>query len=58
MAGETDTGIVMYFGAFENLEKNAPNVQKKILLQSAGHWIQQEPATEITEILIAFAKEL
>jgi pimeloyl-ACP methyl ester carboxylesterase len=33
-----------------------PNLKQKLIIEGAGHWIQQERADEVNAALIAFAK--
>jgi len=58
VAGETDGVIVMYRQPYENLEKNIPNLKKKVLIPEAGHWIQQERPGQINELLLEFLNDL
>ena len=59
-AGLGDRDIVMEMSSdgYKMLETNAPNLHKKYLIPGAGHWIQQERPTEISQLLIEFLKEL
>ena len=57
IAGELDGVIAMSRGAFDNLEKNMPNLKQKILIPGAGHWIQQERPREVNNLIIEFFKE-
>lgn len=54
VAGEADAVIMMYRNAFNALEENAPNLKQKVLLPSAGHWVQQERPREVNKLLIEF----
>jgi pimeloyl-ACP methyl ester carboxylesterase len=58
VAGENDACMTMYQKAFEVLETNVPNLTKKIVLPGAGHWIQQERANEVNELLVSFLDNL
>ncbi len=40
------------------LETNVPNVKKKVVVEGAGHWIQQERPDEVNRLLIEFLKSL
>ena len=33
-----------------------PNLQQKLIIEGAGHWVQQERAEEVNAALIAFLK--
>ena len=54
VAGEADGVIQMYGKALETMEENVPNLRDKVLIPGAGHWVQQERATEVNELLIEF----
>lgn len=58
VAGENDACMTMYQKAFEVLETNVPNLTKKIVLPGAGHWIQQERANEVNQLLVSFLDNL
>jgi pimeloyl-ACP methyl ester carboxylesterase len=58
VAGESDAVIAMYREAFDTLEETMPNIQKKVLLPGAGHWIQQERPAEVNNLLIEFLTSL
>ncbi len=57
VAGELDGVITMYREAFDSLEASIPNLQKKVLIPGAGHWIQQERPKEVNELLVEFLSE-
>lgn len=40
--------------AVETLEACVPNLRGKILIDGAGHWIQQERPTEVNQALLQF----
>jgi len=54
VAGEEDGVIALYRQAVDHMEEAVPNLWKKVLVQGAGHWIQQERPKEVNEQLIAF----
>jgi pimeloyl-ACP methyl ester carboxylesterase len=58
IAGTNDAVITGSIGqrALDELEGVVPNV-RKILLDGAGHWIQQERPEEVNAALIGFARE-
>jgi pimeloyl-ACP methyl ester carboxylesterase len=58
MAGEVDVVITMARQAFDSLEEAMPNLQKKVLLPGAGHWIQQERPGEVNQLLFEFLSGL
>jgi len=58
IAGEWDGVIVMNRRAFDQLEKNMPNLKQKILIPGAGHWVQQERPQEVNRLILEFLKNL
>jgi pimeloyl-ACP methyl ester carboxylesterase len=38
------------------MERVLPNLRQKLIIDGAGHWIQQERADEVNAALIAFLK--
>lgn len=59
IAGSRDAVITGSMGqrALDELENVVPNLQRKILIDGAGHWIQQERPDAVNAALIAFARE-
>ena len=43
--------------ALEELDGVVPSLKRKILLDGAGHWIQQERPDEVNAALVSFARE-
>ncbi|CAN5400791.1 alpha/beta hydrolase [soil metagenome] len=58
IAGEKDGVLKIAAEEYEALERNVPNLTKKVLIPGAGHWIQQERSSEVNELLISFVREL
>jgi pimeloyl-ACP methyl ester carboxylesterase len=58
IAGTRDAVITGSLGqrALDELESVVPNLTGKILIEGAGHWIQQERPDEVNTALIAFAR--
>jgi len=58
IAGTRDAVITGSLGkrALDDLESVVPNLAPKILLDGAGHWIQQERPDAVNAALIAFAR--
>lgn len=54
VAGSLDAVITMYRPAFDNLEAAMPALTKKVLIDGAGHWIQQERSEEVNRLLLEF----
>jgi pimeloyl-ACP methyl ester carboxylesterase len=50
--------MMMYRKAFDDLETHVPYLTQKIVLPGAGHWIQQERAKEVNELLVSFLDNL
>ena len=38
------------------MERVLPNLKQKLILEGAGHWIQQERPDEVNAALIAFLR--
>jgi len=59
IAGANDAVITGSMGrrALDELESVVPNLTGKILIDGAGHWIQQERPQQVNDALIAFARE-
>jgi pimeloyl-ACP methyl ester carboxylesterase len=59
VAGTRDAVISGSMGqrALDEMESVVPNLRRKILLEGAGHWIQQERPREVNAALIEFARE-
>ncbi len=58
IAGDRDAVIEFWREAFDALEKNVPNLTKKVLLPGAGHWTQQERPAEVNRLMVEFLKSL
>jgi pimeloyl-ACP methyl ester carboxylesterase len=58
IAGTHDAVITGSMGqrALDEMDGVVPNLQRKILLDGAGHWIQQERPAEVNAALIEFAR--
>jgi len=59
IAGSKDAVITGLIGAkrVADMERVVPNLKRKLIIEGAGHWIQQERAAEVNAALIAFLKE-
>ena len=59
IAGTNDAVITGSMGkrALDEMDEVVPNLRGKLLLDSAGHWIQQERPAEVNAALIEFARE-
>jgi pimeloyl-ACP methyl ester carboxylesterase len=58
IAGSRDSVITGLIGAkrIVDMERVLPNLMQKLIIEGAGHWIQQERADEVNAALIAFLK--
>ena len=58
LAGSKDGVITGLIGAkrVADMERVLPNLTAKIILEGAGHWVQQERPEEVNAALIAFLK--
>jgi epoxide hydrolase A/B len=59
IAGSKDAVITGLIGAKRvgDMERVLPNLQRKLIIDGAGHWIQQERADEVNAALIGFLRE-
>jgi pimeloyl-ACP methyl ester carboxylesterase len=59
IAGSRDAVITGLIGAkrINDLERVLPNLRQKLIIDGAGHWIQQERPDETNAALIAFLRE-
>jgi pimeloyl-ACP methyl ester carboxylesterase len=59
IAGSKDGVITGLIGAkrVADMERVLPGLRQKLIIDGAGHWIQQERAGEVNAALIAFLKE-
>ena len=60
IAGSKDAVITGLIGAkrVNELERVLPCLKRKLIIEGAGHWIQQERPEEVNAALIAFLKEV
>jgi pimeloyl-ACP methyl ester carboxylesterase len=56
IAGSKDSVITGLIGAKRvgDMERVLPNLKQKLLIEGAGHWVQQERAEEVNAALIGF----
>jgi pimeloyl-ACP methyl ester carboxylesterase len=59
IAGSNDAVITGLIGAkrVKELERVLPNLTQKLIIEGAGHWIQQERPHEVNAALIDFVRE-
>jgi pimeloyl-ACP methyl ester carboxylesterase len=59
IAGAQDSVITGLIGAkrVADLERVLPNLKGKLIIDGAGHWIQQERPEEVNAALVAFLKD-
>jgi pimeloyl-ACP methyl ester carboxylesterase len=59
IAGSNDSVITGLIGAkrVTELERVLPNLRQKLIIDGAGHWIQQERPREVNAALIEFLKQ-
>lgn len=59
IAGANDAVITGLIGAkrVKELERVLPNLTQKLIIEGAGHWIQQERPDEVNAALIDFVRE-
>jgi pimeloyl-ACP methyl ester carboxylesterase len=58
IAGSKDSVITGLIGAkrVNELDRVLPNLKQKLIIDGAGHWVQQERADEVNAALIGFLK--
>ena len=57
IAGRSDWGVYQMPGAFEHMQGGAcTNMIGCHLLEGAGHWVQQEQAERVNELLVGFLR--
>ena len=59
IAGSKDAVITGLVGAkrVNELERVLPNLKQRLIIEGAGHWVQQERPDEVNAALIAFLRE-
>jgi len=59
IAGSRDSVTTGLIGAKRvgDMERVLPNLRKKLIIDGAGHWVQQERADEVNAALIEFLRE-
>ncbi len=59
IAGSKDSVITGLIGAkrVADMERVLPNLKQKLIIEGAGHWIQQERVSEVNAALIGFLRE-
>jgi pimeloyl-ACP methyl ester carboxylesterase len=60
IAGSKDSVITGLIGAkrVADMERVVPNLTRKLIIEGAGHWIQQERPAEVNAALIEFLKQV
>jgi pimeloyl-ACP methyl ester carboxylesterase len=60
IAGSRDSVITGLMGAkrVSEMERVLPNLRQKLIIEGAGHWVQQERADEVNAALIGFLREI
>ncbi|MCJ9731433.1 alpha/beta fold hydrolase, partial [Bradyrhizobium sp. PRIMUS42] len=59
IAGSRDAVITGLIGAkrVNELERVLPNLKRKLIIEGAGHWVQQERPDEVNAALVKFLRE-
>src|SRR6266571_4606691 len=59
IAGSKDAVITGLIGAkrVNELERVLPNLTRKVIIEGAGHWVQQERPDEVNDALLRFLRE-
>ncbi len=59
IAGNSDWGTYQRPGAFESMQRSAcTHMVGCHLIDGAGHWVQQEQAEKVSELLVEFLMSL
>ncbi|MGJ5019949.1 alpha/beta fold hydrolase [Bradyrhizobium oligotrophicum] len=60
IAGSADAVVTGLIGAkrVQDMARVLPDLRRKLIIDGAGHWIQQECAAEVNAALIAFLREV
>jgi pimeloyl-ACP methyl ester carboxylesterase len=58
IAGIQDAVIRGVIGerALAEIERMLPNIKRKVLIEGAGHWVQQERPAEVNAAIVEFLK--
>jgi pimeloyl-ACP methyl ester carboxylesterase len=59
IAGSKDSVVTGLIGAKRvgDMERVLPNLRQKLIIEGAGHWVQQERADEVNAALITFLRD-
>jgi len=59
IAGSKDAVITGLIGSkrVNELERVLPNLKRKLIIEGAGHWVQQERPNEVNAALVSFLRE-
>ena len=59
IAGSNDAVVTGLIGAkrVNELERVLPNLKRKLIIEGAGHWVQQERPEEVNVALVAFLQD-
>lgn len=59
IAGSKDAVITGLIGAkrVNELERVLPNLKRRLIIEGAGHWVQQERSDEVNDALVGFLTE-
>ena len=60
IAGANDSVVTGLIGGkrVSEMDRVLPNLKRKLLIEGAGHWIQQERPDEVNAALISFLNDL
>ncbi len=58
IAGRKDWGIYQVPGSIERMQHSAcTHMRSCILVEGAGHWVQQEQPQQVSELLLEFLRQ-
>ncbi len=58
IAGDRDAVVEFWDEEVATMERNVPNLTRKVILPGVGHWTQQESPAEVNRLLIEFLRSL
>jgi pimeloyl-ACP methyl ester carboxylesterase len=58
IVGEDDLVYEFARPIVDQMEKNVPNLWKKVVLPGVGHWTQQEAPEDVTRLIVEFLHKI
>lgn len=57
LSGKSDWGVYQRAGSLDAMKRSCTKFQGVELIEGAGHWVQQERASQVADRLVSFAKQ-